>query len=352
VYIFSFESFLDFIQIHYFLLSKPNFKKRLFSLFVLFFVVASVFAQSPTIISATGVGESPGTTAQITGAELEGLNYSNSTGLYSWVVPQSGLYRIKGVGASGGGYDGRTYNYSDTYRPGFGAIIQGDFYLVQGDTYNILIGQKGEEMTGSSYAAGGGGGTFMVKSNNSPLVIAGGGAGGGSGGGDAMKYLSGGKDGSTSTSGNTALAYNNYAGESGAGGQNGQEGSYGKNSYNQDWHAFPGAGFYTDANATSDYGTPAKSFLNGGTGGISSSYSDGGFGGGGHAKKYGGAGGGGYSGGGGQGRHSPGGGGGSFIDASATNINTSNGLYDGTAVSNLSSYNFGNGYLEITVLQS
>lgn len=112
-----------------------------------------------------------------------------SGSIQTWVVPATGVYRIKAYGAQGGGN-------SSTNR---GALSSGEFYLEKGQVINILVGQRGtiNDTRGSwrgwwgrrsrtnsmNYHVGGGGGTFVVTGNFSSanysdiLTIAGGGGG-------------------------------------------------------------------------------------------------------------------------------------------------------------------------------
>lgn len=90
------------------------------------------------------------------------LNTGNYNGYQDWTVPKTGTYRIAAFGAG-------AQQYSNS---GYGARMQGNFSLTQGEIVTMVVGQYAN----SSYS-GGGGGTFVVrKSNNSILVIAGGGA--------------------------------------------------------------------------------------------------------------------------------------------------------------------------------
>lgn len=228
-------------------------------------------------------------------------NFPGHKGIYYWVVPETGIYKITTRGASGGR---KALGYTD-YGGGYGAIMNGEFELTKNTTLKILVGQRGYE-TGSS--SGGGGGTFVSTDTNTPLIISGG--GGGSGGSHVIRRI----DASLTTDGNTPLL-------SSPGGTNGNAGSS---------YKYGGAGFYGE-NLHSTSGLPhVRSFVNGGeafglnfNGTRASSNSNnefGGFGGGGHANQISsdtsiqsGGGGGGYSGGaGGVANSYPGGGGGSY----------------------------------------
>ena len=73
--------------------------------------------------------------------------------------------------------------YNPPTHPGYGAILQGNFYLTKGDIYYIAVGQKGKTADGGNSnsangGGGGGGGTFVwKKGTTTPLIIAGGGGG-------------------------------------------------------------------------------------------------------------------------------------------------------------------------------
>jgi hypothetical protein len=214
------------------------------------------------------------------GTPLEGQVTLNN-GIQFWTVPTTGVYTIEAFGAKGGFSSG-----------GFGARMRGDFYLVEGTTLRILVGQMGISAP-YYYSWGGGGGTFVVRADDTPLVIAGGGGGG------AMHYMEYPLDGGPGR-------IQESGGPDGNGGQNGNGGQ----AYD---YAGGGGGFYTDGD-----GSGGQAFLNGGVG--STALNSGGFGGGGgtsnNAYNYGG-GGGGYSGGNGGGLGDPqSGGGGSYNDGS------------------------------------
>jgi hypothetical protein len=90
--------------------------------------------------------------------------------IQTWVVPTTGNYRIRAVGAQGGdSYNGSGFG-------GKGADMAGDVALVAGQSLKILVGQKPPIYTPVN-CNGGGGGTFVTLSNNTPLVVAGGGNG-------------------------------------------------------------------------------------------------------------------------------------------------------------------------------
>ena len=116
--------------------------------------------------------------------------------LQYYIVPKSGSYELKVIGASGGNYQGSL--------GGRGAIMEGVFNLEEGDVLRIATGTRGSNgYADSSSGGGGGGGTSIVKvhqdfeslspseqkswlencvdfNNNCILLIAGGGGGAGS----------------------------------------------------------------------------------------------------------------------------------------------------------------------------
>jgi len=275
------------------------------------------------------------------------LSQGTYPGYQDWIVPVSGLYEFNVAGAAG-------YEGSGDGSAGQGAIIQGRVELVKGETITIAVGQVGEAPDSGSLWGGSGGGSFVVrKSSNEPIFVA--------GGGSADANSANGKNGVTTTRGGTG-ANNAAGGEDGFGGPASGGVSSG------------GGGFFGDG-ADSVYRISrfvtvsepgGQSFVNGLTiednfdrfGGL------GGFGGGGASDgnnlgQSGGAGG--YSGGAGArsgGGSVAGGGGGSFITRSATNIATSDGQYEeistfnNTDITNLNSYNSGNGSVSVTLVQS
>jgi hypothetical protein len=235
-----------------------------------------------------------------------------TTGIQTWTVPSTGLYRVVAYGASSG------QNSNSARTPGLGAIMQGDFSLNGGDVLQILVGQMGENHP--SYAAGGGGGTFVTKTPHntlaSILVVAG---GGGAPSGDfsglsAVTATCGTFDvqsGPAQCSGDGGIS---FTGNSGGG----------------------GGGFFTDGAGNSTVANGGRAYVNGGAGAMTNNtYVRGGFGGGGGnaspaTSTYASNGGGGFSGGNGGNRSSTsgtgrmGGGGGGSYNNGANQINTVN----------------------------
>lgn len=224
----------------------------------------------------------------------------SESGIQTWTVPVTGVYRIEVKGAQGGSEPPVKFG-------GKGVSMRGDFNLNAGTVLKILVGQQGS----SGYGCyGGGGGSFVVDTANTPLIIAGG--GGGAGG------LSGGNgiDASTGLNGTAGAA-------GGAGGINGNGG----NAINT--NAGSGGGFYTDG--TGSFYIPecsasaGKAFVKGGTGGQYDFWLPGGFGGGGSGwdGNGNGGGGGGYSGGGTSGTSFAAGGGAGSYNSGSNQLNTS-----------------------------
>lgn len=226
-----------------------------------------------------------------------------SGGKQTWVVPYTGTYRITAAGAQGGGTLG-----------GNGAVMEGDFSLIAGQTLVLLVGQRGNT-NGGSGGCGGGGGTFVYDSQQSSLLLAAGGGGG------MDCYSSGNTAGYPGTSTTTNARSNSTIG---AGGlyavQNGSSG---------------GAGWNSNG-ATDSWSTGGERFLTTGYGGTGYNGSangtwSGGFGGGGGSTHSGG-GGGGYTGGHpgyymASSHNSPGGGAGSYN--AGTNQNNQSGANSG-----------------------
>ncbi len=195
--------------------------------------------------------------SEYSGTNLDGNVTVGQQGYQEWIVPETATYTIKTYGAKGGSGSSKT--------GGKGAMMSGEFELIQGDKLIILVGQKGIDTQGSGCGcASGGGGTYVAIGNNyssaDPLIVAG--AGGG-----ASDYS--GRDGNP---GVTTEWGSNYAGTC-CGGQNGNGGTGGNGGH--------GAGFFGDAGWSNYVYTVAKSYRNGGVGGDYSYNTDGGFGGGG-----------------------------------------------------------------------
>tara|TARA_Y100000590_G_scaffold415019_1_gene512403 strand:- start:6624 stop:10700 length:4077 start_codon:yes stop_codon:yes gene_type:complete len=235
------------------------------------------------------------------GTNLEGT-VTVASGIQTWTVPSTGIYRIEAIGAAGG-----TQLYSSDYHGGEGASMSGDFSLTQGDILKIIVGQKGENTRATNQdnaAPGGGGGSFIWISGTNNLLIAAGGGGGGGRNNSTRIHAN------ITTSGDGGNQLSN-GGTNGNGGRS----NHGGWSY---W-AGGGAGWLTNGTAgnnstnynasTVGYGSAGGGLrpLQGGTGGIRyndghDEGGDGGFGGGGGggSDNMGAGGGGGYSGGGGD----------------------------------------------------
>jgi uncharacterized protein (TIGR02145 family) len=188
----------------------------------------------------------------------------NYTGNYqTWTVPEDGTYIIEAAGGQGG-----SVNMSN--QGGLGASMRGEFFLTAGTQLQILVGQQGMPPSNpSNEGGGGGGGSFVATGSNyssaTPLIVAGGGGGG-------------------------TASYQNVN-QPGQGGQTTNNGTGGGDSGS--YCDSGGAGF----NGNSTCSGNARSFVNGGNGGVSNYSGNGGFGGGGASIHHPGGGGGGYTGG-------------------------------------------------------
>ncbi|MFT4308908.1 MAG: hypothetical protein ACMXYL_00265 [Candidatus Woesearchaeota archaeon] len=203
-----------------------------------------------------------------------------SSGIQSWTVPETGWYNVTAVGAQGG-YGGRTGV------GGYGALISGAFYFEEGETINVLVGQKGGD---NSFRPAGGGGSAVWKDTGTELLIV-------AGGGGAYAV------GTTTTYQDRAHASNTTSGKDGFGATaqsvGGTGGLGGAGTGNR---ASGGGGWFTDGGQGTTADSRGRSLSGGGLGG-GGAVADGGFGGGGATDStttWGAAsGGGGYSGGGG-----------------------------------------------------
>ena len=263
-------------------------------------------------------------------------------GYQDWIVPEDGVYEFNVKGAPG--RQGRALG-------GGGSIIRGRVRLIKGETITIVVGQRGELPASGNTWPGSSGASWVVrKSGNIPLFVAGGGSSSGN--------TTSGRDAVTTSNGGTSST-----------GQLGGTNGGGSPSYPI---GGGGGGFLSNGgNGTQVTGPHAGGggigFPSGLAGGLRSqdntASGNGGFGGGGAGNNSTGSSGGagGYSGGAGNSNsaNTVGGGGGSFIFATATNIGTSNGLYNGSAtilgqsISNLAQFNTGDveGSVSVTLVE-
>jgi len=302
-----------------------------------------------TFTSGGVTGRVGPTIAQLRSAYTGATSWSNTylqqgtfQGYQDWTVPISGVYEFTASGASG--FDG-----SGAGGVGRGATVKGRVTLTKGEIITIAVGQRGENAASGGVWGGSGGGTFVVrKTGNEPLFVA--------GGGSAESNAGAGRDGvltqlaGTSTSGAAAGGASGFGGRSLGG------------------RSAAGGGFRSRGeNGVSGVNTwfGGGSFLDGLTMGTNARIGGyGGFGGGGQSDgdvtgQSGG--GGGFSGGGGARTtiaNQSGGGGGSFIVSTATNVATSTGQYEGSSlfngnsITNLSSYNTGDGSVVVSLISS
>ena len=236
---------------------------------------------------------------------------TSDNGIQLWTVPVTGTYTIRAVGAAGGkpGTFGR------------GRDIQTTTTLTKGEVIRILVGQQGLNFGSSGPHGGGGGGTFVVRGTQTPIIV----AGGGGGRSESSNNQYSNSNASSTTSGNK--------GGDGGGANNGAGGTNGGGGFAPSLSSAGGGGggLLTNGANNNNNGFGGASFVNGGVGGLETSWNSvyGGFGGGG-GTPAGGGGGGGYSGGGGG--YDPtwatGGGGGSYAISTMTDngaINTGHG---------------------------
>lgn len=302
-------------------------------------------------------------------------------GYQIWTVPQTATYRVELAGARGG----TSTAYSASLTWGNGAKIRADIPLTQGQKIMMVVGQYTDAngASVSQYATyqgyGGGGGSFLTLSGSipTPLLVAGGGGGTGKYSSYSATVFTG-KNGTTgpsgsasvrgATGGSGSLGGRSHINSASVVSSNGYDGGAGAGFNGNGWN---GDGTITKPYNGSTYGEGGYAFISGSKGGQEASswgrpspYAGGaggfGCGGGGNGIIVGGGGGGYSGGGGGWGNGTPqsdgGGGGGSYVYSSATNVATSDGNYDGlstfsgSAITNLNSYNSGNGYILITKL--
>jgi hypothetical protein len=259
------------------------------------------------------------------------LNQGTFQGYQDWTVPEDGVYEFNVKGAPG--RQGRTLG-------GGGAIVRGRVRLTKGEIITFVPGQRGELPTAATTYPGSSGASWVIrKSGNIPLFVAGGG----------------------SSSSNVTVGINAVTTNNGGTSSTGQLGGTSGNGAPQRVIAGGGGGFLSAGSNGSTSGVGGGGFNNGLVGGLApnTSSGSGGFGGGGSASgtegSSGGAGG--YSGGAGNTNtaNSVGGSGGSFIFPTATNLATSNGLYNGattllgTPITNLNLFNTGEVEGSVTV---
>lgn len=298
------------------------------------------------------------------------FSQGRAQGYQVWQVPQDGIYEIECAGARG----------QDSSSPGTGrgrgAIIRAHFSLLASQKLEMVVGQvpgnTGSTNPSNSYAGAGGGSFVVIEGTNTPVIIAGG------GGGSWSTYPSQAiVDGQTRQRPRwDGFSYSPAVngtdpglGQGGLGYHGG--GGGGLLSPGQDYSGWSGSAAMSTGAGGQNF-THGAAFIGGGVsngggnffaigGNATALTSEGGFGGGGggHSGNNTGGGGGGYSGG-VAGQSSLGGsvltgtGGGSFIRTGATNIATSDGLFDGIStfgglsITNLGLFNDSGGYIKIT----
>ena len=267
------------------------------------------------------------------------LQQGNFQGYQDWTVPVSGIYEFTANGASG-------FNGSGAGGVGLGATVKGRVALTKGEIITIAVGQVGEAPSAGGLYGGSGGGTFVVrKTGNEPLFVA--------GGGSAESNATIGRNGVLTNlggagSGGSSGAASGFGGVATGGRSAGGGGFFSRGGNSTVGEQ--GGGSFLDGLTATDNATRIGG--NGGFGGGASSDGE-------NAGQSGG--GGGYSGGAGARNFTAqavGGGGGSFITTTATNVATSTGLYNGSslfngnAITNLASYNTGEGSVVMTIVST
>jgi Putative Ig domain/Glycine rich protein len=270
------------------------------SLFPILFPVPALASPVYSFTNAGATGNAGPTQAQVTSAytstTLAGAVTVNTQGIQEWIVPATGNYRIKVVGAHGA----PATSGNSARRGGRGAIVEGERSLTSGTKLLIIVGQGG---TGTTQHGGGGGASIVALTartaslNPSDVVIAGGGGGlrqdSSVDGGNASTETYGTTTSSYSssstpaTSNNTTTTMNGGTATTGYGGRAGEPSCFGDG----------GSGWLGDGQDDSSGSTTAKALTGTAAGGIGGS-ANGGFGGGGSGQGCnGGGGGGGYTGG-------------------------------------------------------
>lgn len=252
------------------------------------------------------------------------FNVTAANGYQDFKIIQSGTYRMRVRGASGGDNTRYSSGYGDGGR---GAEIDINLTLTKDSALRIIVGQKGITETGEG-SGGGGGGTFVLYGSNmtafamtdtyiqNNLIVAAGGGGGGTDDSNQDINQNGVDAVANSLSGTASRDGSNTGGSNGNGGTT-------------------GSGVWSGAGGAGIIGNGSRPLNGGGAGGSAPAKYSGGFGGGGHGQYgeyggfgggagggWGGSGGGGYSGGGGDSSSGSdsdkegGGGGGSYKDTS------------------------------------
>jgi hypothetical protein len=240
------------------------------------------------------------------------LSQGDYQGYQDWEVPVDGVYEFHVKGASG--RVGRA-------NAGLGAAVKGRVRLNRGEIITIAVGQVGELPPNNTTWPASSGGTFVVrKDGNIPLFV----AGGGSSSSNTTSARNANGNGQTTNQGGRSQQYNSGFGVDGNGGAGRSTGG-------------AGGGFYSNG-GNSERGGGGQGFQSGLVGGYpaGSSSGGGGFGGGAGSdgQSWGGPGAaGGYAGGATNARVGSYycGGGGSWIIATATDVATSTGTYNGSS---------------------
>ena len=155
-----------------------------------------------------------------------------TTGLYSFTVPQGGLFRVE---ITAKGADGGTEFKG---KGGSGATVTGTFVLQTGDVITSIVGQSGA--SGSDRTSGGGGTGVVLTRNNVPsLLLA---AGGGGGAAASITVDGGGGQGRGPSTGGTGGVSNGSNGGGGGGGGLDGPGQKGTNGAKNNLYSGTGGG--------------------------------------------------------------------------------------------------------------
>jgi hypothetical protein len=212
----NYNWFSDSLGMH-FLDSGATFQTGIISCDTIFYVqayadstVEDYYFTNCGISGNTGPTQSEVNTAY-SGTNLDGDVSITTQGIQEWVVPFNAEYTITAAGAQGG------FSNVTSTPGGLGAKIESKFYLTQGTTLEILVGQQGESSNRQDGGGGGGGGaSFVVNSTTAtPLLVAAGGGGASASSNTGHVGLSGSATFTTTSAAGTTISGMNYGGNGG-----------------------------------------------------------------------------------------------------------------------------------------